>query len=303
VDPRLLLGVAARAGRSEVRAAHRRLRRALDPTRGGTPELVRLVDAAAAQLDGTSGDAITTDPRRVLGLDGTATTDEIHAAYRRLSLLVHPDRGGTDELFRVVHAAKEELLAPASRTRRTTRPPRSAHHPPWDASTAPGPPPPRGPYRAPPPDQRHVVPTWRALRDLAVDLGILLATALAVVVAFRIATLLGAAAILVAVVSLGSVLRPIVNGALRSVIVLLGTRVHVRDAVAPERFLEATCLDAPVGRLREGELYEAYVDWCADRAPVATWIFVERLRTLGLLLVKESAWEEGLWVGITLRRE
>ncbi len=76
-------------------------------------------------------------------------------------------------------------------------------------------------------------------------------------------------------------------------------------AVEPERFLEATCLDAPVGRQREEQLYAAYVRWChaGHRGPpVASWVFVERLRSLGLLLVKPTGWEEGLWVGIALRR-
>jgi hypothetical protein len=146
------------------------------------------------------------------------------------------------------------------------------------------------------------VPAARAWRDLALDAGVLAAAGLVVVGAFALAWPVGAVALLALVVLGGSVLRPAVEGVLRSAIVLLGARVHVREEVAPERFLEATCLDAPVGRQREDELYAAYVRWCGDRRPVAPWVFVERLRTLGLLLVKSSAWEDGLWVGVTLRR-
>ena len=298
MDPRLLLGVSVRAGRAEVRAAHRRLRRAVDPSRGGTAELVRLVDAAAALLGGAPQAMPAPNPRLVLGVGFAAGAEEVQAAYRRVSRTVHPDLGGTDELFRLVEGARRELLA---------RPvPGGAEA--WRTWKPPPPPPPRGPYRAPPPDQRHTVPTWRAVRDLAWYLGILGSVALVVGAAFSLGPVLGG--ITVAAVSLGvltraPIVRPALVGALRAVIVLLGSRVRVPDAVAPERFLEQTCLDAPVGRSGEAELYRAYVQWCGSTAgagPVAPWVFVERLRTLGLLLVKPSAWDPGLWVGITLRR-
>ncbi|MDQ3107851.1 MAG: J domain-containing protein, partial [Actinomycetota bacterium] len=135
MDPRLLLGVGIRAGRSEVRAAHRRLRDAVAPTRGGTDELVRLVDAAAATLLGRPV-ALHVDAYRVLGVAPGESPAKVHAAYRRLVRLVHPDLGGTDELFRVVASAHEALTSSRRRTRRPFRPP--------------SPPPPPGPYRAPP---------------------------------------------------------------------------------------------------------------------------------------------------------
>ena len=101
----------------------------------------------------------------------------------------------------------------------------------------------------------------------------------------------------------GSILRPSIEAVLRAGVVLLGSRVRVPAEVEPERFLEERCLDAPVGRQPDGELYDAYVRWCRTRGePVPPWVFVERLRALGLLLVRASAWDAGLWVGVVLRR-
>lgn len=302
MDPRQLLGVGARAGRAEVRSAQRRLRRAVDPARGGTAELARLVDAAAAQLTGGSAAVLSFDAAAVLGVAVGAPAEEVHAAYRRLTRLVHPDAGGTDELFKVVAEAQERLLAPARRRRRGAGAGPGAGAGAGWRPAPPTPPPPRGPYRAPPVGERHVVPTWRAVRDLAANLGVLAVGAFLVSAGFTIAPAAGAVAVGVVLGLSGRLLWPAIEGALRATIVLLGSRVHVRDDVAPERFLEEACLDAPVGRQRERELYEAYVRWCGRRPPVAPWVFVERLRTLGLLLVKASAWDDGLWVGITLKR-
>jgi hypothetical protein len=262
----------------------------VDPARGGTAELVRLVDGAlAAHTTGAVVDP--PDARRVLGVGPAATAEDVHGAFRRLSRLVHPDLGGTDELFRVVAAARDELLAPVGTRRRRRRSE-------WER---PAPPPPRAPYRAPPPEERHVVPPWRAVRDLLGSGAVLAMAALVLYAAFTVGRVLGGILVVAIVVWSGTVLRPALEGSLRAVIVLLGTRVHVRDDVAPERFLEATCLDAPVGRQREGELYDAYVRWCGSRPAVARWVFIEQLRTLGLLLVKPSAWADGIWVGIRLR--
>ena len=47
----------------------------------------------------------------VLGLAWPATPDEIRAAYRRRSLVAHPDTGGTDDEFRRVHEAYELCAA------------------------------------------------------------------------------------------------------------------------------------------------------------------------------------------------
>lgn len=45
----------------------------------------------------------------VLGLKVGATEEQVKAAYRSLSKRVHPDAGGTDELFRRVNEAYERL--------------------------------------------------------------------------------------------------------------------------------------------------------------------------------------------------
>jgi len=45
----------------------------------------------------------------VLGLEVGATEEQVKAAYRMLSKRVHPDAGGTDELFRRVNDAYETL--------------------------------------------------------------------------------------------------------------------------------------------------------------------------------------------------
>lgn len=42
------------------------------------------------------------DPYRVLGLSQNFTWDELKAAYRRISIQVHPDKGGSAELFSAV---------------------------------------------------------------------------------------------------------------------------------------------------------------------------------------------------------
>jgi hypothetical protein len=303
VDPRLLLGVGARAGRSEVRAAHRRLRSAVSSARGGTDELARLVDAAAAVLGGLDAwDELAVDPHAVLGVQQGAGDEDVRAAYRRVARVVHPDLGGTDELFRVIAAAHDLLTGAIG------PPPREGDI--WrawaDRRTHAGPPPPpkpRGPYRAPPADERHAVPTWRALRNLTGHVVALALGSLVLVAALQLNQWLGLLVLAIVVALSGVLARPAMDGMLRSAVVLLGTRVRVAADVEPERFLEDTCLDAPVGREREDVLYAAYVRWCARKGqPVAPWVFVERLRTLGLLLVKPSSWDAGLWVGVVLRR-
>jgi hypothetical protein len=295
VDPRLLLGVGARATRATVRAAHRRLRDAVDPRAGGTDGLVRIVDAAYAVLTtGRGAEGLAVDPHAVLGVPATADVADVRAAYRRVSLVAHPDRGGTDELFRVVATAYEVLTGTAPRRRlRGQRPP----------SSPPPPPPPRGPYRAPDPSTRHHVSRWRAVRDLLEHGSPLLLALVLVATAFELAPGVGVVVVVIFLIWFGSILRPSIDGFLRAAVVLRGSRVRVKPEVEPERFLEDACLDAPVARQREDDLYDAYVRWCRGRGDaVAPWVFVERLRGLGLLFVKSSAWDSGLWVGVELRR-
>jgi len=47
----------------------------------------------------------------LLGVKDCATADEINAAFRRISKIVHPDGGGSDELFNTVRLARDILLA------------------------------------------------------------------------------------------------------------------------------------------------------------------------------------------------
>jgi hypothetical protein len=48
---------------------------------------------------------------KVLGLDESATAEEIVAAHRRLMQKLHPDRGGTDYLASKINQAKDCLLS------------------------------------------------------------------------------------------------------------------------------------------------------------------------------------------------
>ncbi len=49
--------------------------------------------------------------RKVLGVEAGAGRDEIIAAHRRLTTLVHPDRGGTTAAMQQANAARDLLLA------------------------------------------------------------------------------------------------------------------------------------------------------------------------------------------------
>lgn len=52
---------------------------------------------------------------RRLGVAPNATVLEIKAGYRKAALLVHPDRGGSDDAFRDLHRAYEAALTRRSR--------------------------------------------------------------------------------------------------------------------------------------------------------------------------------------------
>ena len=52
--------------------------------------------------------------RSMLGVAETASRDEIEAAYRRLMLRAHPDKGGSAGLAAQLNAARERLLRPRS---------------------------------------------------------------------------------------------------------------------------------------------------------------------------------------------
>ena len=48
-----------------------------------------------------------TDPIKILGLTNFYTRDEAKKAYRKLALVHHPDKGGSEDLFKVLLAAYE----------------------------------------------------------------------------------------------------------------------------------------------------------------------------------------------------
>lgn len=48
--------------------------------------------------------------RKLLGIEAGAGRDEIIAAHRRLTTLVHPDKGGTNAAMQEANAARDLLL-------------------------------------------------------------------------------------------------------------------------------------------------------------------------------------------------
>ena len=83
----------------------------------------------------TNVGGVTRDPYRTLGIAPTATTEELHDAYRRLVKLHHPDRnGGSAEAtrrFQDIQAAYEEIGR-----LRAARPAATQPRPPADDSIA-----------------------------------------------------------------------------------------------------------------------------------------------------------------------
>ena len=55
------------------------------------------------------------NPYELLGVPPTATADEITAAYRRLAMAEHPDRGGSTERMTEINLAYERLSDPQAR--------------------------------------------------------------------------------------------------------------------------------------------------------------------------------------------
>ena len=300
MDPRLLLGVEATAGRAEVERAASRLVAKLDPDVPGATELRRLVRASRDVVNGRApASALTVDPHKVLGLEPRAgveeNTNQAKVAFRRLARLSHPDQGGTDELFRVVEAAYELVVHPLAR--RTRVPWERTYQPP------PGPPPPPGPFIARPVDHRHRPSKSRAALVVAIGSAAFVVATVASFFIFRALGMFGVPPVLLLA---GAVFTLVSSGSapfLRSVVVLVGTRVDEASASHPDRFLEACCLDTPVGREHEDVLYRAYQSWCEARraTAISPWRFVEHLRSLGLLYVRSSAWESGVWVGVRRR--
>lgn len=52
----------------------------------------------------------TEQPWEILGIQSTATVDEINRAHRDLSLVHHPDRGGDPQRQTVINKAREAML-------------------------------------------------------------------------------------------------------------------------------------------------------------------------------------------------
>jgi hypothetical protein len=50
-------------------------------------------------------------PSKLLGIEAGAGREEVIAAHRRLTALVHPDRGGTTAAMQEANAARDLLLA------------------------------------------------------------------------------------------------------------------------------------------------------------------------------------------------
>ena len=73
-----------------------------------------LVGVTTGWKDAAVSDA---DYYDILGLDPSANTDRIRAAYRQVASRVHPDAGGTGALFRQVNEAYETLSDPERRAR------------------------------------------------------------------------------------------------------------------------------------------------------------------------------------------
>ena len=55
---------------------------------------------------------------RILGVEATATADEIKRAFRSLALTTHPDRGGDDAAFIEVKRAYDVAMAAVGAPRR-----------------------------------------------------------------------------------------------------------------------------------------------------------------------------------------
>lgn len=57
-----------------------------------------------------SGQISDVEARSILGVDASASDEDIKAAYSRLMRMAHPDKGGTSGLAAQLNAARDRLL-------------------------------------------------------------------------------------------------------------------------------------------------------------------------------------------------
>lgn len=109
-----------RSSRSDVRPASSRLAGVVRPSAGGSAQDVLnlqclIGNRATARLFATStpvqriGPGTVGDPHGVLGVSKDASRTEIRAAYKRLALQNHPDKGGDTETFKKILDAYQRL--------------------------------------------------------------------------------------------------------------------------------------------------------------------------------------------------
>ena len=85
----------------------------------------------------------------LLGLEQSASDAQINCQYKRLSRHHHPDRGGSDDTFQLINAARSILMDPIARLEYDTYRHQLSAPPPL-------PPPPRRPPPRPPSPPRSV---------------------------------------------------------------------------------------------------------------------------------------------------
>ncbi len=100
----------AEAGAADSETA-RLLEAYLDRRLGADWRIKTAEDKTSSHKRSRSESGMTRDEAyRVLGLKSGASEHDIHAAYKKLMLNLHPDRGGTDYLAAKINEAKDALL-------------------------------------------------------------------------------------------------------------------------------------------------------------------------------------------------
>ena len=87
------------------------VRDALSPD--GLARLIRSAGIDTSQLSGMAGHQAGLDPHRILGLDRSASDEEVRHRYRALLYRLHPDTAGiegTETLLQLVMAAYSQIV-------------------------------------------------------------------------------------------------------------------------------------------------------------------------------------------------